>query len=639
VNAFNLAQNWSKANFNSTKTTLSLENVTSGTVSTPIPHGTPVPVTVTVTSNVSNVGAPSGDVSLIANSANGQGVDSHELGSATATSSVANWSTSLLPGGTYSVHAHYAGDGTFGASDSGAIGVTVTPETSAIILSALTFASGRLVPVPPSVPYGTTVYLRADVGSATKATGSVPTGNVTFTDNTSASQTYSLNSEGAAIAGNGLCTLTPGAHSFTASYSGDKSYQPSGTTTPTSFTINPATPQVAVPQKINVSVNTASFGFSVFVGETIGINPLTGSFCAPALPTGTITLFDATTQKQIATSPIPNGASTQPGQSVAQITVFTSALSFGNNSVTAVYSGDSNYRTSTSSTITIEVGFGTSTVLTSSNASVPVSTNVTFTAQVTSNQTSGPPITGNVTFQVDVSAGTTVPLVNGTAQFTTSFGSPVPSSHQVTARYSGDQNYLPSRASLQEAVVIPDFTLSDSLGTAGNIVIGAPGQSSAPVTLTISGTNGYNGTIAFSPASCVITPAGSLSSCSFNPSSITGSGSTQLVINTTAPQTSGTPSSRFGLDVRKLPPIAVCLLLLLTLGSFKNQRRFSLAFGSVILLALLGLWACGGGNSGGAAASTNTIPGTPMGVSYTVTINAAPSGENSHTISLTFIVQ
>jgi hypothetical protein len=639
VNAFNLAQNWSKANFNSTKTTLSLENVTSGTVSTPIPHGTPVPVTVTVTSNVSNVGAPSGDVSLIANSANGQGVDSHELGSATATSSVANWSTSLLPGGTYSVHAHYAGDGTFGASDSGAIGVTVTPETSAIILSALTFASGRLVPVPPSVPYGTTVYLRADVGSATKATGSVPTGNVTFTDNTSASQTYSLNSEGAAIAGNGLCTLTPGAHSFTASYSGDKSYQPSGTTTPTSFTINPATPQVAVPQKINVSVNTASFGFSVFVGETIGINPLTGTFCAPALPTGTITLFDATTQKQIATSPIPNGASTQPGQSAAQITVFTAALSFGNNSVTAVYSGDSNYRTSTSSTITIEVGFGTSTVLTSSNAAVPVSTNVTFTAQVTSNQTSGPPITGSVTFQVDVSAGTTVPLVNGTAQFTTSFGSPVPSSHQVTARYSGDQNYLPSRASLQEAVVIPDFTLSDSLGTAGNIVIGAPGQSSAPVTLTISGTNGYNGTIAFSPASCVITPAGSLSSCSFSPSSITGSGSTQLVINTTAPRTSGTPSSHFDLDGRKLPPIAVCLLLLLTLGSFKNQRRFSLAFGSVILLALLGLWACGGGNSGGAAASTNTIPGTPMGVSYTVTINAAPSAENSHTISLTFIVQ
>ena len=642
VNAFNLAQNWSKANFKSTKTTLSLENVTSGTVSTPIPHGTPVPVTVTVTNNVSNMGTPSGDVSLIANSVNEQGVDSHALSSATANSSVANWSTSLLPGGIYSVHAHYAGDGTFGAGNSGAIGVTVTPETSAIILSALTFAAGQLVPVPPSVPYGTTVYLRADVGSATKATSGVPTGNVTFTDNRSASQTYSLNSEGAAIAGNGLCTLTPGAHLFTASYSGDNSYQPSGPTSPTSFSINPATPQVAVPQKISVSVNTASFGFSVFVGETIGINPLTRTFCAPALPTGTITLFDATTQKQIATSPIPNGASTQPGQSVAQITVFTSALSFGNNNVTAVYSGDSNYQTSTSSTITIQVGFGTSTVLTSSNPTVPVSTNVTFTAQVTSSQSGAPPITGNMTFQVDVSAGTTVPLVNGTAQFTTSFASPAPSSHQISARYSGDQNYIPSRASLQEQVVVPDFTLSDSLGNAANIIIPAAGQSSAPVTLTVTGTNGYNGTIAFSPASCVITPAGSLSSCNFSPASVTGSGSTQLVINTTGPRAAGTLTGHFVLHGTKLQPIAVCLLFLLTLTIFRKQRRFSLVFGSVILLALFGLGACGGGSSGGsggASTSAVMIPGTPTGVPYTATINAAPSGENGHTISLTFTVQ
>jgi Pro-kumamolisin, activation domain/Bacterial Ig-like domain (group 3) len=635
VNATNLVRSWSQVTFNSTSTTLTLDGRSGGTVSGSIPHGTPVPVTVTVTKNASGVpGTPTGDVSLVASSVNGEGVDGRTL-----SSGIATWQTNQLPGGSYSVHAHYAGDGTFGASDSGAIGVTVTPETSAIILSALTFAAGQLAPVPPSVPYGTTVYLRADVGSATKATGSVPTGNVTFTDNTSASQTYSLNSEGAAIAGNGLCTLTPGAHSFTASYSGDNSYQPSGPTSPTSFTINPATPQVAVPQKISVSVNTASFGFSVFVGETIGINPLTRTFCAPALPTGTITLFDATTQKQIATSPIPNGASTQPGQSVAQITVFTSALSFGNNSVTAVYSGDSNYQTSTSSAITIQVGFGTSTMLTSSNPTVPVSTNVTFTAQVTSSQSGAPPITGNMTFQVDVSAGTTVPLVNGTAQFTTSFASPAPSSHQISARYSGDQNYIPSGAFLREQIVIPDFTLSDSLGNAANIIIPAAGQSSAAVTLTVTGTNGYNGTIAFSPASCVITPAGSLSSCNFSPSSVTGSGSTQLVINTTGPRAAGTLTGHFVLHGTKLQPIAVCLLFLVTLTLFNKQRRFSLVFGSVILLALFGLWACGGGSSSGATTSANTIPGTPTGVPYTATINAAPSGENGHTISLTFTVQ
>jgi pro-kumamolisin-like protein/Big-like domain-containing protein len=635
VNAFNLVTNWHNANFNSTTTTLSLDGVSSGAISMSIPHGTSVPVVVKVTSST-GTGTPSGNVSLIANSANGQGVDSRTL-----SSGIASWNTDRLPGGmNYSLHAHYAGDSTFGASDSQNIGVTVTPESSMTKLTGLILSGGGFSPLPPSVSYGNTVYLRADVSSATNPNDTAPTGNVTFTDNGSVSQTYSLNSEGTAMAGNGLCTLTAGGHSFTGSYAGDNSYTSSGPTSPSSFSIDRATPKVTVPGQINVTVNTASFGFSVFVGENIGINPLTGTFCAPALPTGTITLFDATTQKQIATSPIPNGASTQPGQSAAQITVSTSALSFGNNSVTAVYSGDSNYVGATSAAITIDVGFGTSTVLTSSNPAVPVSTNVTFTAQVMSNQTSGPPITGNVTFQVDVSAGTTVPLVNGTAQFTTSFTSAVPSSHQITARYSGDQNYLPSRMSIQEEVVTPpDFTLSDSLGGIGNVTIAAPGQSSAPITLTVTGTGGYSGTIVLSPASCVITPAGSLSSCSFTPSSVTGSGTTQLVINTTAPKNAGTPSGDLGFDVRKLQPIGICLFFLAGLAIFKKQRRLSLAFGSVILLALFGLWACSGGGNGPPTSSVNTIPGTPTGVPYMATISAAPAGSSGHSITVPFIVQ
>ena len=393
VNASNLVRSWSQVTFNSTSTTLTLDGTSSGTVSGSIPHGTPVPVTVTVTKNASGVaGTPTGDVSLVASSVNGEGVDGRTL-----SSGIATWQTNQLPGGSYSVHAHYAGDGTFGASDSGAIGVTVTPETSAIILSALTFAAGQLVPVPPSVPYGTTVYLRADVGSATKATGSVPTGNVTFTDNTSASQTYSLNSEGAAIAGNGLCTLTPGAHSFTASYSGDNSYQPSGPTSPTGFAITQATPQVNVlPPQVIAAVNS-SFVLIVSVGENNGRNPLTGSYCLPTLPRGTVSLFDGTTQIG---SPINLGGSVgnaiPPGQAVALFNVSASApMQIGSNSLTVAYSGDSNYLPSKSSSVTVQVGYPTSTVLTSSNPTVPVSTNVTFTAQVTSSQGS-PPITGNV---------------------------------------------------------------------------------------------------------------------------------------------------------------------------------------------------------------------------------------------------
>ena len=645
VNAFNLVQNWGQVTFNSTTTTLSLNNSTIGPIS--ITHGTSVPVVVTVSGGPGTSTSPTGDVSLIASSVNGEGVDSHTLSGATANSSTATWSTSRLPGsgsGSYNVHAHYPGDGTFGGSDSPTIAVTVNPEASTITLSPLmTTSDGNFVSLVSPLSYGTPIYLRADVRSAAQPNSdTAPTGSVTFADAYSGAQTpppvvvpnapYNLNSKGTAIAGNGLCALSTGTHSVTASYLGDNSYQPGSTASATSFTINQATPQVIVLPPQAVAAVNSTFVLTVLVGENNDLRPLTGS-CVPALPSGTITLFDGTTQVGI--SPIPSGLTgmTQPGQAVALITVSASALPFGQSSITAAYSGDSNYVKSTSSAIPADVGYATSTVLTSSNPAAPVSANVTFTARVTSSQSGGPAITGNVLFRIEDRVGTIVPLTNGIAQFTTSFA--VPSFPEVNAEYSGDQNYIPSRASLREGV--HDFTLSDNLGSS-NIVIGAPGQSSAPVTLTISGTNGYTGTIAFSPASCVITPAGSLSSCSFSPSSVSGSGSTQLMINTTPPRGAGTLTRHFVLHGTKLQPIAVCLLFLLTLTLFNKQRRFSVVFGSVILLALFGLWACGGSSSG-ATTSTNTTPGTPTGVPYTVTINAAPSGENSHTINLAFIVQ
>jgi hypothetical protein len=643
VNAFNLVQNWGQVTFNPTTTTLTLNG---NNTPLSVAHGTSVTVSVTVSGGPGTSTSPTGDVSLIASSVNGEGVDSHALSGATANSSTATWSTSRLPGSgsvSYNVHAHYPGDGTFGGSDSSpTIAVTVNPEASTTTLSPLmTTSDGNFVSLVSPLSYGTPIYLRADVRSTAQPTSdTAPTGSITFSDTYRGAQTppvvvpstpYNLNSRGTAIAGNGLCALSTGPHSVTVSYSGDNSYLPSSAASASSFTVTPATPQVIVlPPQVVAAVNS-TFVLTVLVSENNGLGPLTGS-CVPALPSGTITLFDGSTQ--IGSTTLNNAvvSTMQPGQAVALITVSASALPFGQSNITAAYSGDSNYVKSTSSAIPVDVGYATSTALTSSNPAVPVSRNVTFTAQVTSSQSGGPAITGNVLFRIDDRAGTIVPLTNGIAQFTTSFA--VPSFPEVNAQYSGDQNYIPSRASLQEGV--HDFTLSDNLGSS-SIVIGASGQSSAPVTLTISGTNGYTGTIAFSPASCVITPAGSLSSCSFSPSSVSGSGSTQLMINTTPPRAAGTLTGHFVLHGTKLQPIAVCLLFLLTLTLFKKRRRFSLVFGSVILLALFGLWACGG--SSNATTSTNTSPGTPTGVPYTVTINAAPSGENSHTISLTFIVQ
>ncbi len=106
VNATNLVNNWSSVTFRPSTTTLTLNSGNPVNVT----HGTAVSVGVTVAPG-SGTGTPTGDVSLIAST--GQGVDGFTLASGAASGT-----TTLLPGGTYTVHAHYAGDATFGGSDS-----------------------------------------------------------------------------------------------------------------------------------------------------------------------------------------------------------------------------------------------------------------------------------------------------------------------------------------------------------------------------------------------------------------------------------------------------------------------------------------------------------------------------------------
>ena len=160
VNANNLVRSWNLASFNSTLTTLTLQGASSGPLS--LTHGDSIPVGVTVTKGGSGIsGTPTGDVSLIAGSINGEGVDSHALNGGTA-----SWNTNRLPGGSYNVTAHYAGDGTFGGSNSAPFAVNVASENSTTGISALMASGNILIPLFSSIPYGTPVYLRADVRSA-----------------------------------------------------------------------------------------------------------------------------------------------------------------------------------------------------------------------------------------------------------------------------------------------------------------------------------------------------------------------------------------------------------------------------------------------------------------------------------------
>lgn len=181
----------------------------------------------------------------------------------------------------------------------------------------------------------------------------------------------------------------------------------------------------------------------------------------------------------------------------------------------------------------------------------------------------------------------------------------------------------------------PDFTISSPQP----ITILSAGASSAPVPLVVTAVNNYSGTINFSPSACSISPAGSESSCSFAPASVTGSGTTQVTIQTTALQSAGefpneTPFS-FSKSMRCLMAFAFACLLCLALQSRQMTSRVRFAvFLALISMAGVSFQGCGG--TGGETQDS----GTPIGVTFTVTVSAsAGTGQPSHSTSFTFIVQ
>jgi Bacterial Ig-like domain (group 3)/FG-GAP-like repeat/FG-GAP repeat len=124
-------------------------------------------------------------------------------------------------------------------------------------------------------------------------------------------------------------------------------------------------------------------------------------------------------------------------------------LPTGTKSVTAYYSGDSNYGGSASNTVSqLVTKASTTTVLSSSLNPSTYGQSVTFTATV-SPEYAGTP-TGRITFKFGTKVLGAVTLSGGTATYTTSTlpkGSDV-----ITAGYSGSANFTTSSASATETV-------------------------------------------------------------------------------------------------------------------------------------------------------------------------------------------
>ncbi|HKW63636.1 MAG TPA: Ig-like domain repeat protein [Candidatus Acidoferrum sp.] len=636
VNVDNLATNWGTASTIGTTTTLTLSPATG------ITHGTAENVTVGIAVKANTgTGVPAGDVSLIATFSDGttRGLDQFTL----TNGSVANAKTQSLPGGTYTVSAHYAGDGTNASSDSTSVQVTVGSESSQAFIVIPTFdSSGHpLNGNATSFVYGTPFIVRTyvtDRNAMSSPAGppsptcyqenlmTCPTGNITLTDNSTAlgQGTFQLNNAGyTRDLSETAATFTGGTHKLAAAYSGDGSFNASVGTSTVTVTPAPTMTQYYLTE------------FYAIVGQPFSIAFITnGSVPQGVNPSGTFTFYDNGTPLQgPVTTSTPGGESILGGISATFNAV-------GKHSITATYSGDANYATSTSATPQVITAQYLETFSASANpGTVTYGATSTLTATVVSPHLT-PALAGTITFNPSGGNVTTSLTTDGNGnQILTATMSFVPqSTGYINVGYGGDPNYTDGQTNVFVTVNIPDFSLNIP-SAPFNFTVGQPGtlqisvvpatNNSSPVMLSCNGNM----------------PVGY--SCSLQPSSVNlanGTASTATLTlspspSAVAPMRNAVAKKHVGafLMPRGPNPLWPLSLLsglagLLSLRWARKRRdlRPSLGFGLVCIISLI--IGCGGGSSAGPPPPPPPPPG-PTATMATVTTSAAKVAQGS---ALTF---
>jgi type II secretory pathway pseudopilin PulG len=253
------------------------------------------------------------------------------------------------------------------------------------------------------------------------------------------------------------------------------------------FTITPRVIQSAltqIPTTLTLGVSPSSAGYGTLITMTAAV--------FPSVASGDVTFLDG--GSSIGTSAImANG----------QATYTVTSLIVGSHSLTAVYSGDTNYNQSTSADRSLTITQATPAIMLASSANPStIGQSVTFTATVTPNEA-----TGTVTFKNGATQlGSPVALSSGIATYATG-GSDLPlGNNAITAVYSGDSNDNPGTSSALTQVVnqtITTVVLTSSLN---------PSISGDAVTFTAAVTPGTaTGVVTFKDSSTTL-GTGTLSS-------------------------------------------------------------------------------------------------------------------------------
>ncbi len=460
----------------------------------PSGYGKPVTFTATVNAVAPASGIAGGDIAFSADGTPISGCSAVVLnGSAQATCT-----TSFLTVASHTVIASYGGNADYLAS-SGSLVQTVGQETT---------TTSELSSQNPSVT-GQAVTVTANVSYSGSGT---PTGNVTFTITPASGVAPQCSGGDIVVLGTSAtaaCTLDLSAsfapYSISAEYNGDSNYDASGTS--------------ALTQNVTAASTTTSLSTSA--PSAVTDQAITFTAAVAAVSPGSGTPSDGTVRFDIGGTPVEGCTTESVTAGAATCTVSDLTVAGGPYSVTAFYSGATDYASSNDSgsplvqTVSPDA---TSTSLTSNTNPSTFGENVSFTAAVTANTPGAGTPTGTATISVDGSTLCTGSLVSG--QITCSSSTLSAGTHQLSASYSASTNYGASTSptltqGVNQAATTTTVTSSDNPSPFGdNVTITATVTPVAPGLGTPTGLVDFsNGII---PVCVNVAMSGGVATCAIN---------------------------------------------------------------------------------------------------------------------------
>ncbi len=358
-------------------------------------------------------------------------------------------------------------------------------------------------------------------------------------------------------------------------------------------------------------------------GQTVSLKAVVAAVGGSTpTPTGTVTFYNGS-------APLVTATVDSSGTANASL----AAPAVGTYAISAYYSADAVYTTSTSSAATLNVlatPVATSTTLTSTGSALNQGASVTFTATVTS--LVGPP-SGSVKFMDGTSLLGTVTLAGSTSSVAsltlTTLGA---GSHSITAVYVPTTNFAASTSSaVAETVTAPAFTF-----TANPTSLTVQSGADVTSTLTFTSVGGLTGTYTLG---CGTLPAHG--SCYFPTPTFVATGTNTtltgyVTIGTNANNT--TAALQHPVEVSRWSPVSLAAFAFLPcLGGMALLRRRRRELRSLWTLAIIlsaGIAGLGMSGCGSTAGSYFTPAGT-----YQVPVTLSASGSVVSTVNITLVVQ